>query len=66
MHLTRRQMMNLEGATKPGFGPVDERQHIRHSAAESRAVVRPDFDTRYNLRRAVIALFGRSRDREND
>jgi hypothetical protein len=50
MDITRRQMTNLEGGIKPGFGPVNAFQHVREfPPAEFRAVVRPNFDTLYSI-----------------
>src|SRR5687767_6127062 len=50
MDITRRQMTNLEGGIKPGFGPTNAFQHVREfPPAEFRAVVRPNFDTLYSI-----------------
>jgi hypothetical protein len=50
MEVTRRQVINVESGTKPGFGPPNEFHHIRaFPTAEFRAVVRPNFDTLYSI-----------------
>ena len=49
MELTRRQMVNLPAAQKPGFGPANRFSHVRQfPVAEFRVVVRPNFDTLYS------------------
>jgi hypothetical protein len=49
MEVSRRQAINLEANTKPGFGPPNEFHHIRaFPTADFRAVVRPNFDTLYS------------------
>ena len=49
MDVTRRQMTNLVAGVKPGFGPMNQFQHVRQfPPAEFRVVVRPNFDTLYS------------------
>jgi hypothetical protein len=49
MEVSRRQGVNVEAGTKPGFGPPNEFHHIRaFPTADFRAVVRPNFDTLYS------------------
>ncbi len=49
MEVSRRQGINIEPDTKPGFGAPNEFHHIRaFPPAEFRAVVRPNFDTLYS------------------
>jgi hypothetical protein len=49
MEVSRRQGINVEAGTKPGFGPPNDFHHIRaFPTAEFRAVVRPNFDTLYS------------------
>jgi hypothetical protein len=49
MEVTRRQGINTEPGTKPGFGPPNEFHHVRtFPPADFRAVVRPNFDTLYS------------------
>jgi hypothetical protein len=49
MEVSRRQGVNVEAGTKPGFGPPNEFHHIRaFPTAEFRSVVRPNFDTLYS------------------
>ncbi|HXV58180.1 MAG TPA: DUF1254 domain-containing protein [Gaiellaceae bacterium] len=50
MEVSRRQAINVEAGTRPGFGPPNEFHHIRaFPTAEFRAVVRPNFDTLYSV-----------------
>lgn len=49
MEVSRRQGINVEPGTKPGFGLPNEFHHIRtFPTADFRAVVRPNFDTLYS------------------
>ena len=49
MEVTRRQAVNVEPDTKPGFGPPNQFHHLRtFPTADFRAVVRPNFDTLYS------------------
>lgn len=49
MEVTRRQAINVEPGSRPGFGPPNELHHIRaFPPAGFRAVVRPKFDTLYS------------------
>jgi hypothetical protein len=49
MEVSRRQAVNVEPDTKPGFGPPNSFHHIRaFPPAEFRAVVGPNSDTLYS------------------
>jgi hypothetical protein len=49
MEVSRRQGINVEPETKPGFGAPNAFHHIRaFPTADFRAVVRPNFDTLYS------------------
>jgi len=49
MELTRRQTTNFPVGKKPGFGPMNNFNHIRtYPDADFKAVVRPNFDTLYS------------------
>ncbi len=49
MEVTRRQAINVEPGSKPGFGPPNAFHHIRgFPPADFRGVVRPNFDTLYS------------------
>src|SRR5262249_32702336 len=49
MEVSRRQAVNGDAASRPGFGPPNEFHHLRSfPTAEFRAVVRPNFDTLYS------------------
>jgi hypothetical protein len=50
MDLSRRQFTNIESGRIPGRGPMNTFAHIRaFPTADSRAVVRPNFDTLYSF-----------------
>lgn len=49
MDITRRVFTNYPSGEKPGFGPMNEFQHLREfPSANFRQVVRPNFDTLYS------------------
>ena len=49
MEVSRRQSVNVEADTKPGFGPPNQFHHLRaFPTVDFRAVVRPNFDTLYS------------------
>lgn len=49
MDVTRRQMTNVAGGEKPGFGPMNTFAHVRaYPTADMKVVVRPNFDTLYS------------------
>jgi hypothetical protein len=50
MDITRRVFTNYPSGEKPGFGPMNEFQHLREfPQANFRQVVRPNFDTLYSV-----------------
>ncbi len=50
MDITRKQCINVEAGTKPGFGPMNQFSHMRaYPEADFKVVVRPNFDTLYTV-----------------
>lgn len=50
MDLTRRQMINVPAGKEPGFGPPNTFNNMpEYPAANSKVVVRPNFDTLYSI-----------------